>query len=154
MSTSNVMVAGMAGDGMGGLKESITKFRKHHEEVSAALLNISGVGTVTGGPVDKDEPRPAYVHQPWPKHTYHADGRDLIVLDADELKDAREHGYRLEPYPKPQVALGDPKAEKVAVQKALTQKDGEIAALTDLVQKMNARLEGVEKKKEKASERS
>src|SRR3954468_24126991 len=72
--SANVHVAGMQGnDGMGGLVESVSKFCKHHKEVGEALLNISGIETPTGGPVDKDEPRPAYQRQEFPKMVYHAE---------------------------------------------------------------------------------
>lgn len=123
---------------MGGLQESVVAFRKHHKEVGDALLNV------TEGK-DKDEDRPAYVRQPFPKMIYHPEKGELIVENDADLKLALKGGYRLEPYPKPQVALEDPKVEKLALEAKLKQKDGEIASLADLVQRLSSRLDALEK---------
>lgn len=144
---ANVSVSGMPRE-MGGLKESIVAFRKHHTEVGAALLNISAVGTEDGLPHDKDDPRPDYTPQPFPKMVYHAEKGELTVYDDDELNEALRQKYRKEPYAKPQVALADPKAEKVALQAELKHKDGQIAALNDGFQKALARLDALENKAE------
>ena len=79
--------------GMGGLKESQAKFRKHHTEVGDALMNVSGVGTSTGQPVDKDEPRPGYQHQEYPKMLYKPN-EETIVKTATEFRSALAGGWR------------------------------------------------------------
>ena len=143
---ANVTVSGMPRE-MGGLKESITAFRKHHTEVGDALLNISGVSTVTGQPMDKDDPRMPYVHQEWPKMVYHADGREEVCVTPEDFHALRPKGFRMEPYPKAQVAMQDPKTEKVMLQKELKEKDGQIATLTDTLARLSARVEELAAKK-------
>jgi len=129
---------------MGGLKESQNAFKKHHIEVGNALLNISGVGTADGEPKDKDDPRPAYIPQQFPKMIFHAEKGELVVEHQEELDLHLKRGYRLEPYPKPQVAIEDPKVEKAALQAQLKKKDGEIASLADTLQRAIARLDALE----------
>ena len=131
-----------------GLKESLSRFRKHHEEVANALLNISGIGTMTGDVADKDDPRPAYVRQEWPKHVYHADGRDKTVADSAELQLEMDEGFRLEPYQKPQIAVHDPKSEKAALEARLKQQDATIAQLQDMVLKLGTPTSGKRAKKD------
>ncbi len=141
---SGVSVAGMVTDGMGGLKESQAAFRKHHQEVGEALLNISGIDTPTGGPVDKDETRVPYMHQEWPKMIYHADGRELIVHDDAERQDLFKRGFRNEPYPKPKIAVNDPATEKKALMDTNTQLQAQLTSTNDILAKMAARLEQLE----------
>ncbi len=143
MAGANVTVSGMPRE-MGGLKESVTAFRKHWKDVGDALLNVSGIDTATGQPTDKDEPRMAYEYQPFPKMVFHAEHGELTVENQTELDEALTQKYRLEPYVKPQVHMGDPKAEKVALQKELKEKDGQITALGDALQKALSRLDALE----------
>lgn len=133
-----VSVMGQADRPMGGLTESLAKFRKHHAEVGDALLNLSGIGTAAGQPVDKDEPRPDYVHREYPKLIYHADGREQMAADDKELKAAQKAGFRAEPYPKVQIALGDPKAEKKALEEKIAQLEGMIRTLADKQERSDA----------------
>ena len=143
--SANVTVAGlMTNEGMGGLKESIAKFRKHHQEVGDALLNISGVGTGPGGAVDKDEARPVYQRQEFPKMIYHAEKGEHIVFDAAELAEHLDAGWRREPYPKAKVAVLDPASEKKALMDTNSQLQGQITLQNDLLAKMAARLEALE----------
>lgn len=144
--SGTVTVAGLSDAGMGGLKESLARFHKHHQEVGAALLNISGIGTATGEPVDKDEPRPAYEHQPWPRMVYHQDGREVIVNGRGELADSVKRGFREEPYVKAKVAVGDPAAEKQALIERNTELEGKLNAQNDMLSKLMARLEALEQK--------
>jgi hypothetical protein len=139
MAGANVTVSGMPRE-MGGLKESQVAFMKHHKEVADALLNISGIGTIDGKPHDKDDPRPPYVHQDWPKMVYHAEHGELVVEDQHELDEALRQRYRPEPYLKPQVALADPRAEKFALQKELKEKDGQITTLADQMRRMQDQM--------------
>jgi len=142
---ANVSVSGMPRT-MGGLRESQVAFHKHHKDVGDALLNISGVGTVTGGPVDKDEPRMPYVPQEYPKMVFHPEHGELIVQDEKELEEALRQRYRMEPYPKPQIALEDPKVEKKQLQDKLKQQEGVINQQNDLLMKLTARMEALEGK--------
>lgn len=143
---ANVSVSGMPRE-MGGLKESVVAFRKHHKEVGDALLNISGVDTATGQPTDKDEPRMPYVHQDWPRMVYHADGREEICVTERDFNALKPKGFREQPYPKVQVAMADPKTEKVELQKKLAEKEGQIATLQDTLTKLAARVEELAQKK-------
>ena len=143
MGSANITVLGV-NDGMGGLKESLAKFRNHHKEVGDALMNISGVGTATGEAVDKDEPRPGYTHHDWPKMMYHADGRSEIVLNAVELKERKETGFRLEPYARPQVAVLDPATEKKHLMEIVNQATAEKTILAEKLEKLMERLQALE----------
>lgn len=132
--TSGVTVTGIQKE-MGGLKESQIQFRKHQAEVGDALLNVAEGR-------DKDDPRPAYKHQEFPKMIYHPEKGTVIVKDEIELDEyLRADGWRLEPYLKPQVALEDPKTEKLLLQKQLREKDGEIATLNDNQRAMQRQLD-------------
>lgn len=139
-----VSVAGMVTDGMGGLRESQAAFRKHHKEVGDALLNISGLDTPTGGPVDKDEARQPYIRQEWPKMIYHADGRELIVHDDTERQDHFKRGFRNDPYIKPKVAVNDPATEKKALMDTNTQLQAQLTQQNELILRMAERLEALE----------
>lgn len=108
---ANISVIGL-NDGMGGLKESLSKFRKHHSEVGDALMNISGVGTKDGNPVDKDEARAPYEHQDFPRMLYHAEGMEELAQDLAGQRALVERGFRLVPFTKPQVQVNDPATEK------------------------------------------
>lgn len=145
MAGANITVSGMPRE-MGGLKESQTAFRKHHIEVGDALLNVSGIGTIDGKPKDKDEPRPPYKKQDLPKMLYHPEKGEHICYSKAEVEEKLKTGWRKEPYRKPQVALEDPRAEKFALQKQLKEKDGQITALGDQLQRALDRLDRLESK--------
>lgn len=98
----------------GGLKEALAVQRRHNAQVAEALLNISGVGTVTGGPVHKDDARKPYVHQEYPKMLYKPT-EEKVVLHEQEMKDSIVDGWRAQPYPKVQIAVLDPATEKKAL---------------------------------------
>ncbi len=135
-----VNVVGMANDGMGGLKESLTVFRKHHKDVGESLLNVSGIGTATGEPVDKDEERPAYEHEEYPKMLYHVDRREQTVENPTEQKAAEKAGFRTAPYPKAQVHVGDPAAEKKELLDRNQELQGQVSVLTENFDKLQAQL--------------
>lgn len=130
-----------------GLEMSLATHVRAHEDNTKELLNIAGgIRDKENGlkPRSQFAPLPAYVYQEFPKHVYHADGRDKAVPDVQALKAAKADGFREEPYPKVRVALGDPAAEKAALQAKLAESDGKIASQNDLIQKMFARLEALE----------
>lgn len=142
----------------GGIKESLAKFNRHHQEEAGQLLNISGIDTVDergnkNVPVDKDDPRMPYVHQSFPAMVYHAEKKpaigsceagEAIALDQKELDALLAKGYRMEPYPRPQVHLEDPRQEKAALQRELREKDGELATLRDQTARLLERMEALE----------
>ncbi len=137
-----VTVTGMAGDRESGFKESLVKFRSHWREMGDALLNISGIGTATGLPVNKDEDRIPYEHQSWPRLMYHADGRETLVNDEKQVAQAVRDGYRKDWYPKPQVMVADAATEKKKQMDVNTTLEAQIRALTDELQKMKAERAG------------
>lgn len=141
MSAEHVSVLGGVNDGMGGLEESQAVFKKHSREVGDALLNLSGIGTVTGEPAKKDADRMPYIHQDFPAMIYHPEKGEEIVNTKAELDQMLKMGWREEPYIKPQVALEDPKTEKLMLQKQLKEKDGEIATLADKQAGLERQLE-------------
>lgn len=136
----------------GGLKESQAAFRKHHHEVGDALLNISGVGTPSGEMADKDDPRPAYVHQPFPCMLYHADGRDTVVRDQAELATAKGVGFRHAPFAKPAVHVGNPQEEKKLLLDQLADRDAKLAMQNEMLLETMARLEALEQREREAAE--
>ena len=150
MPNAGVQVAGMLAGKGGGLKESQVAFRKHFTEMGHALLNISGVGTIDGEPVDKDEDRLPYDPRAnqWPKAAYHADGRFEVAVTATDMEELVSRGFRKEPYPKIQIAIGDPQAEKKELQRQLAEKTGQIAALTEAVQKKDEVLSDIMRRME------
>ncbi len=124
-----------------GLMGAMAKFKKHNDEVADAIRNVSGIGTLDGKPAHQDAPRPAFVPQQWPRMVYHADGREKMVTKSGEYNDLLRSGYRDQPYPKVQVALADPATEKLALQTALRQKDGELSKHQELLVKAQSMLE-------------
>lgn len=136
MSAANVQVLGVDRP-VGLLKESLTAFRKHHEEVANALLNV------TEG-ADKDDPRPAYQHRDWPKMIYHSDGREQLVTNDRELESFTLRGFRSASFPKVQVAIGDPAAEKKVLLDEIRERDGKLAVQNEMLMKALARLEALE----------
>lgn len=142
---AQITVIGMQREA-GGLKESIGAFRKHHGEVATALLNISGIGTITGDPVDKDDPRMPYEYQEWPRMVYHGDGREVVVVDQDEFAEHIAVGFRAKPYPKPQVVVGNPAEEKKLLIDQLADRDAKLAKQNEMLLELLAWKREVEQK--------
>lgn len=134
----------------GGLKEALAKTRRHFTEVGDALLNVSGIGTATGKPVDADDVRPAYHYQEWPKMIYHADGREEIAVSPIEWAKLKERGFREEPYIKPQVEVLDPASEKKVLMVERDQLRAQLNTQNDLLVRMAERLEALESDKKTA----
>lgn len=148
---AEIAVIGMDAE-IGGLDESVAAFAKHHREVGDALLNISGIGTATGDVVKKDVPRPAYRHEAWPKMVYHPDGRERIVANPGELKAAIEDRFRETPYPKAQVAVGDPAAEKKALLERNQELEGKLTVQNEMLTELLTWKKSMEKKLGKGGE--
>jgi hypothetical protein len=137
---ANVTVLGV-NSGMGGLKESLTKFRKHHEEVGDALMNVSGVGTVTGDAMDKDEVRPPYVHAEWPRMYFHADGRQEVAATPADGEAFEARGFRKAPYLKPQIAVLDPATEKKALMDTNAQLQAQITRQNEVAARQQEQID-------------
>lgn len=123
----------------GGLKEAIAVQRRHNALVADSLLNISGVGTVTGAPVHKDDPRPVYVHQEYPKMLYKPTDEKVVLHEQEEL-DAVSAGWREKPYPKVQIAVLDPATEKKALLDTNNQLQAQMIRMQEQMDKMTAAL--------------
>lgn len=129
---AEVVVAGLMGRPMGGTKESVAAFHKHHADLSRQLLNVSQG-------LDKDDPAPVYVKQEFPMMVYNPSG-NLIVNSREELQDAESRGYRQKPYPKPQVAMNDPKTEKVEALRREKELQGQLTAQQDEIAQLRAEM--------------
>lgn len=140
---SNVVVMGMPLQA-GGLKESLAKMVRQHREDTDAILNVSGIGTPDGKPVDKDELRAPYVHTEWPKMMYRDDYSDVVVFDEEEVKAAKAKRFQFQPFMRPQIAVHDPATEKKALVDTIDQLKANINQKDDLVLRMQERLEKLE----------
>lgn len=143
----SVSVMGVDYDNVDGIQASLAATFKAHRENGDVLLNLVDAANAradgrTDGPT-KSAPRPAYVRQPFPRHIYHADGRDRVVADQDALDAWKEKGFREEPYPKVRVAPADPGAEKAARIAQDLETAGKIASQNDLIQKLSAQVEAL-----------
>lgn len=132
-----VTVLGMPSDKARGLAESQAKFRKHHAEVGDVLMNLAEGREL-------EDSRPAYQIQEFPRMIYHAQHGEMVVYDPEEMDQYLARGYRREPYPSVQVAIADPKTEKIELQQKLREKDGQIATLSDMLERMEQRLKALE----------
>ena len=133
----------------GGLKEAQAVQRRHNAEVADALLNISGIGTATGEAAHKDDPRPAYQHQQFPKMLYKPlpsiDG-EKVVMDSREMAVAVENGWREEPYPRAPHVIHDPAQEKKELQDTNQRLQSQ---LIQMQEQMNAIMEQMGKRSKK-----
>lgn len=157
--------------GVNGHADAMAKFRSAHLENSEQLLKYSELVTA-GKPVSPAalrEPRPAYdpTHpdNQWPLMVHHPvkgektigttlkgvdDQKQRITIQKNNdaaLAQAIQEGYRKEPYPKPQITVLDPAAEKLAAQKRADELAGQNASLQDALNKLTARMELMEKGK-------
>lgn len=126
-----------------GLKTAQKVQVKHNEDVAAALLNISGVGTVTGGPVHQDENRPAYVHADFPcmlYKPYPGEKGQLVVLHKAEMEQALRDGWREKPYPVVQVEVNDPAREKKALLDKNNELESKLIQQAEALEKMQAQM--------------
>lgn len=142
-----VSVVGNDFDNVDGLATALESTHKAHRENAVQIINLHEAAEARKrgerGP-KKTDPRPAYVYRPFPKHTYHADGRELVCADPAALEAAQAMGFRTESYPVVRVAVGDPRAEKAALELKLRESDGKLATQNELLLKMGERLEALE----------
>lgn len=135
----SVLTTGLPKD-MGGHKKSQAEFALHNKRVGDALMNLEEGR-------DEDDPRPAYVYQPYPKMLFHHEKGEIIVANKDEQKIKESEGWRTTPYEKPRVVVLDPAIEKKALMDENRELKGQIVHQTDLLSRLEARLESLEKKK-------
>lgn len=133
------------GDGLAGL---LAVHAEAHRKNGEIILNLNDAAKARAegkvGP-KKNDPRPPYVHQPFPKDVHHADGRTRTVTAPAQQKAATAEGFREEPYPKVRVAPADPAAEKAARIAKDVETEGKIASQNDLIQKLMAQVEDLAK---------
>jgi hypothetical protein len=148
----SVSVIGVDYENVDGLAASLDLHRKAHRDNGDMILNLRDAQAARKegrqGP-RKSDPRPAYQHQAFPMHTYHADGRTRTVNSPEELKAARAVGFRAEPYPVARVAPKDPAEEKAILEAKLREGDGKLAMQNELLLKLQERLDALEAEKAK-----
>ena len=133
-----VSVMGMVKD-MPGQKKALNEFVSHNKRVGDALMNLEDG-------MDEDDPRPAIGYVPYPKMLFHATHGEIIVANKEEQKAREGEGYRTTPYEKPRVVVLDPAVEKKALVDENRELKGQITMLTDLMSKMEQRLDSIDKK--------
>jgi len=137
----SVSVIGLDWDNQGdGLQTLLDATFKAHKENGDVLLNLNDAAIARAegrkdGP-KKTAPRPAYKHQAFPSARYNPDGRVLYCNTPAEAHAAEADGFRAQKYEVVRVAVGDPKAEKAALEAKLRESDGKIASQNDLLQKL------------------
>jgi hypothetical protein len=134
------------GDGLAGLLAVHFEAARKNGEV-ILNLNDAAIARASGlkGP-KKNDPRPPYVHQPFPKDLHHADGRTRTVASAAEQKTAIGEAFREQPYPVVRVAPADPAAEKAARIAKDAETEGKIASQNELILKLSAQVAELAKK--------
>lgn len=147
-----VEVLGVANEG-NGHGDTMDAFRSAEISNSKVLLNLAAGRK-------KNAPQPVYspdhADNAWPKMMFHPGlgertvGVTLVgVTDEDAraaleksnhkaVAQAKADGYRDEPYPKVQIALLDPAAEKKAMTDKITEQGGQLVALSEMVNKLLA----------------
>jgi len=131
----------------GGFKQSMKEHRDHWKKQGDQINNIADG-------LDKDDPRPAYDHQQFPKMLYkpfRGEKGEKVVMNETEMAVAIEDGWTVEPYEFPAVAILDPATEKKALMDQVSAQSAMITQQNDLMQKMAARLEALEKGDKKKS---
>ncbi len=147
-----VEVLGVANEG-NGHGDTMDSFRQAEITNSRVLLNLAaGRKKNAIAPVYD----PDHADNAWPVMMFHPGLGERIVgttllgvsdedaraaIEKANLKavaQAKADGYRDEPYPKVQIALLDPAAEKKALTDKLTEQGGQIVALSEMVNKLLA----------------
>jgi hypothetical protein len=147
-----VEVLGVANEG-NGHGDTMDTFRQAEISNSKVLLNLAaGRKKNAIAPVYN----PDHADNAWPKMLFHPGLGERTVgvtlvgkTDEDEraaveksnqkaVAQAKAEGYRELPYPKVQIALLDPAAEKKALQDKITDQEGKLVALSETVNKLLA----------------
>ncbi len=145
----SVTVIGTDYDNVDGLQTSLAAHAKAHRENGDMILNLAEAAKARAeggiGP-KKTDARPPYKYQAFPRHLYHADGRNKVVSSIEETKATKAQGFREEPYPVVRVAPADPAAEKAARVAQDAETAGKIASQNDLIQKLMDQVASLAKK--------
>ena len=124
-----------------GFKGAMKEHRVHNQKQGDEILQLADG-------LDHNDPRAPYVHQGYPMMLYKPDPGERgekVVLTATEKAVAMQDGWREEPYPKVQVAVLDPAQEKANLVTQNNQMASQLVIQTELIGKLAARLEAVEK---------
>lgn len=139
----SVQVLGIDYENMDGMASTLAATFKTARENGDILLNLADAAAARKdgrvGP-KKNDPRPRYVHQPYPKAAHHPDGRTIAVESPAERDAAHERGFRDAPYPVVRAAVGDPRAEKAAREILDAETRGKIASQNDLILKLSEQV--------------
>jgi hypothetical protein len=146
-----------AGGEMNGFGDTFAATVRANKENSDILLNLADGK-------HKNAQRPVYdpdhADNAWPKMVYSAnpakpelsvgkslkgvvDPRDRKRIEDDNqaaMKAAIAQGFRSQPYPKPQIAVLDPAAEKMELKRKNDELQGQITTLTEQFQKLQEAL--------------
>ncbi len=125
----------------GGFKASMKEHREHWRKQGDELLQVAEG-------LDHNEPRAPYVHQGFPKMLYQpirGEKGEKIVLNEREMAVAIEDGWREEPYEFPAIVVLDPQTEKKHLMEKLQAAESQNIQLAEMMTKLAARLEAVEK---------
>ena len=125
----------------GGFKQAMKEHRMHHQKQGDELIQVSNG-------LDHNEPRAAYEFQPFPEMLYKPDPGEKgqkVVMNETEKAIALQDGWRVESYPVVQVAVLDPASEKKALIEHNNQMAAQLVQQNELMQKMAARIEAIEK---------
>lgn len=147
-----VEVLGVANEG-NGHGDTMDSFRQAEISNSKVLLNLAAGRKKNAVAPSYD---PDHSDNAWPKMMFHPGLGELVVgktllgitdedaraiVEKANLKavaQAMAGGYRSTPYPKVQIALLDPAAEKKAMQDKITEQDGKLVALAEQVSQLLA----------------
>lgn len=149
-----VEVIGVPGES-NGYGDSMDAFRNAHRDNSRIILNLAQ-GRKKNDPAP--EYNPSHPDNAWPTMVYHPEkgektiGLSLAGLSGSArretenankaaLAQSAKDGYRSEPYQKPQIALLDPAAEKLALKQKNDELEGKLVAQADELSKLRQLVE-------------
>src|ERR1700721_194422 len=159
-----VEVIGVGQGEIDGYGDNMEAFRTEHHKTSQIVENLRLGRKKNAFPAPYD---PNHPDNQWPVMVYHPAKGELVVgkslvgisdgpgerngprargeaLNKQELDAALKAGYRREPFVKPQVVVLDAATEKAALVAKNNELQGQVVAQSDLIAKMNARLEALE----------
>lgn len=123
------------------LEESLEYFRDAHRKNSDEILNITEKRKKNAARV--------YVYRPYPKMTYHADGREVVIFSEEELESQTDLGFRTTPYIRPRVVVLSPAEEKASADKRFKEQEEMIRQLSDTLARMQISQEAAAVSKKK-----
>ncbi len=144
--------------GIDGHAKSLVQFRKAHEENSNALVNL-----MEGKQADAIRPAydPTHPDNKWPLMVHHAVKGELAVgqsikgiqeaglrkqmiqSNETQLAAALKSGYQLAPFPKVQIAMLSPEAEKAQLKKQNEDLQGQILMQQQAHDRLQAQVDSL-----------